>query len=94
MTVHSTRNGQSAPDHRRGTHFLWDEFDALPRVIRDLLNYTPHAAGTGYVFRQLRQGRPVEVVAREAYRRWSRYAREDTLALYGPTHPQVQSHDA
>ena len=83
------RNGQVAADRRRSTHFLWDEFDALPPLMRDLMNYTPLAVGTGYVFRLLREGAPLQVVARDAVARWRRYAREETLKLYGPTHPQV-----
>lgn len=83
------RNGQAAADKRRATHFTWAEFDALPRVIRDLMNYTPHAVGTGYVFRQLQAGAPLRVVARDASLRWARYARQETLRLYGPAHPQA-----
>ena len=94
MTAPPIRNGQGAGDPRRGTYFSWAEFDALPRLMRDLMNYTPHAAGTGFVVRQLAEGVPLTVVARQAHTRWSRYAREETLRLYGPTHPQVQSHDA
>lgn len=88
------RNGQVATDARNRTHFLWEEFDRLPRLIRDLLNYTPHVAGTGFVYRQIMDGSPVQAVARAAVRRWRRYAREETLRLYGPTHPSVSGDDA
>lgn len=75
----------------RGTHFSWDEFDRLPRLIRDLMNYTPMNDDRGFVYRQIMDGSDVMAVARAAHRRWSGYARAQTHALYGPTHPQVQS---
>lgn len=73
----------------RATYFRWEEFDGLPRLLRDLMNYTPVNVGTGYVFAQVRLGRDVQVIAREAHARWSRYARKSALHHYGPTHPQA-----
>lgn len=90
MTV-PDRNASPALDPRRATHFLWSEFDALPRLLRDLMNYTPVSVGTGYVFRQIAAGQPVEVVARQAFARWKRYARAAALHHYGPTHPQAEA---
>lgn len=90
----SDHNTQGVPPGAKAGRFLWDEFDALPPILRDLINYTPHTVATSRVFAEIQGGRAPQAVARDAYRRWSRYAREETLALYGPTHPQVQSHDA
>lgn len=87
-------NVTPAADPRHATHFLWEEFDRLPRLIRDLMNYTPHPVGTGFVYRQILDGSPIEAVARAAIRRWRGYARAQTLALYGPTHPSVSEPDA
>lgn len=90
MSAPATRNGQAAADPRRSTYFSWEEFDRLPKLIRDLMNYTPHAVGTGFVFRQIMDGGDIRAVARSAYVRWRGYARAETLRLYGPTHPQLQ----
>lgn len=93
MTAPAT-NARPVPPGRPRTHFLFEEFDALPRLMRDLINYAPVNVGTGYVVRQLAAGQRLEDVARAAIKRWRRYSRFDALAHYGPTHPQVASHDA
>jgi hypothetical protein len=82
-------NTAAAMDLRHATHFRWEEFDRLPRILRDLMNYSPVNVGTGYVYQQLLDGSSVESVARAAVARWRKYAQRQALALYGPTHPQV-----
>lgn len=84
-----TPNTSRAVDLRHATHFSWDEFDRLPRILRDLMNYTPVNVGTGYVWAQIMGGSSIDAVARAAVTRWRGYARAQTLALYGPTHPSV-----
>lgn len=93
MSVPPT-NTERALFPERSTHFLWAEFDQLPRVLRDLINFAPINVGTGFVYAQLKAGSPVEAVARAAFSRWRRYTRELALRHYGPTHPQVEVHDA
>lgn len=87
-------NQSPAQDPRRRTYFSWEEFDRLPRLIRDLMNYTPVSVGTGYVWAQLMAGSAIEAVARAAHKRWSNYGRAQMLALYGPTHPQFAEYHA
>lgn len=41
------RNAAGAADPRHATYFSWEEFDRLPRMIRDLMNYSPINVGTG-----------------------------------------------
>ncbi len=82
-------NHQGSENPRQATHFLWSEFDTLPQMIRDLINFGPVSVGTGYVYAQLQAGIDVEFVARQAVRRWRAYARQRALASYGPEHPSA-----
>lgn len=83
------RNAQPLPAGPGRTYFSWKEFDDLPQVLRDLINYSPTSVGTGYVYRQLREGWEIEHIAIAAVKRWRSYARRDALRLYGPDHPQA-----
>lgn len=89
MTATTDNRGPQI-DARRTTHFKWSEFDALPKLMRDLINYSPVPVGTGFVFRQIREGMDLEYVGRLAVQRWRGYARRDALQLYGADHPQAQ----
>lgn len=91
MTRPPLANAEGALNAQRGTYFSWDEFDRLPRVIRDLMNYSPVNVGTGFVWRQIAQGGDVAAVARAAYLRWRRYAQQHLLHHYGPDHPNLRA---
>lgn len=70
----------------------WDQFDALPQLVRDVINYAPTRLGTDRVWRALKGGASVEVVARQEVLLARRFAGQHVLDTYGPNHPQAPSH--
>lgn len=78
-------------NHGRGRNpFSWSEFDALPRPVRDTINYVPAGLGSRRARMNLLAGKTVaEVCAIE--RGVARgVTRADILSAYGPDHPYIQ----
>ncbi|PZQ63370.1 MAG: hypothetical protein DI570_09260 [Phenylobacterium zucineum] len=85
------RNTERALNWERRTHFSWEEFDRLPKIIRDLMNYTPVNVGTGFVYGQIMGGGDIAAVARQAWHRWRRYSQQSLLKHYGSDHPGLRT---
>lgn len=70
--------------------FTWDQFDGIPRLIRDVINYAPTNLGTERVWQALQGGASHQAVALAEIRMARGFAAQDTLAHYGPDHPQAR----
>lgn len=73
--------------------FRWEEFDALPRVLRDILNFAPVELGSGRAYDALLAGSDLRSVAAQEVRLARDFARQHVLMTYGPTHPEAQSRE-
>lgn len=69
--------------------FIWGQFDALPAIVRQVLNYAPLEFGTQRATDNLRRAPSVEAVARQEMKLARRFMGELTLETYGPDHPQA-----
>lgn len=69
--------------------FSWEQFDRLPRLIRDVLNYAPTRLGTDRATKALAGGASVEVVARQEVLLARRFSGQHIIDTYGLDHPQA-----
>jgi hypothetical protein len=69
--------------------WIWAQFDLLPQLVRDVINYAPLQMGTDRATKALQGGASVDVVARQEVLLAKRFIGELTLDTYGPDHPQA-----
>lgn len=67
----------------------WPQFDALPRLVRDVINFAPGRLGTQRAYDALMAGAPIEAVARQELTLARRFMADNCLTTYGPDHPQA-----
>lgn len=81
-------SGLVGDNHGHGRNlFTWPEFDALPRPVRDTLNYTTIGLGTRRARMNLLAGRPISEVCAIERGVALGISRAAVLAEYGPDHP-------
>lgn len=78
------RGNQTHKGRNPGT---WEQFDALPRIVRHVLAYAPVRLGTQRATDALHAGATAEAVAREEIRLARRFSAQEVRDLYGPDHP-------
>ena len=76
---------------RGGNRFTFEERDALPPIVRRVIDYAPICLGTARATDMLAEGASAQAVAQHEIRLARRHIRELTLATYGPQHPQAVS---
>lgn len=82
----------SGDNHGRGRNpFSWTEFDALPRPVRDTINYTLTGLGTRRARMNLFAGKSVAEVCAIERGVARAVVRRDILEAYGPDHPFVST---
>lgn len=69
--------------------FRWEEFEALPRVLRDILNFAPVPLGSGRAYDALLDGSSLDQVVRQEVALARRFIGQETLMIYGPDHPNA-----
>lgn len=76
-----------------GNYFKWDQMEALPVIVRDVINFAPVTLGTDRAWRAMLDGASPEYLAMREINVARRAIRELTLATYGPEHPQAVTSD-
>lgn len=69
--------------------FSWEEFHALPRQLRDILNYAPVELGSHRAYEALMAGSLLGQVIRQELTLVQHFTGQHVLLSYGPDHPQA-----
>lgn len=81
-------SGVVGDNHGRGRNiFTWAEFDALPRPVRDVMNYSLIGLGTRRARMNLLAGRSIAEVCAIERGVAVGILRAEILTDYGPDHP-------
>lgn len=68
----------------------WQEFDALPRRIKEVFWRAPYRFSAANRVKELRRGVPVETVRAASIRNVLAIREASILACWGPDHPMLE----
>ena len=87
-------SGGNSDAYRGKNPFRWEQFDALPKLVRDVIDYAPLTLGTERAWLAVMSGARVEDVARREIGVVRRQMPLHTQKDYGPSHPSISWDDA